>query len=119
MSNAEVGGVIPEVVVEKGEISGVVPVPMAVDSPSPVLEISLVDSVAVNASLASIDQAALSLMVILGGALEDQATPSFKGKEVAVATEEVVREQTIAIAELGGEKSAKSAPFEAGVAPEE
>lgn len=58
-------------------------------------------------------------MVILGAASEDQATPSFKGKEVAVALEEAVHEQPVAVAELGGEKSVKSAPFEAGVAPEE
>lgn len=71
MLDVEVGGAILEVVVEEWETSGVVPVPMSVDSPSLILEISLANPMAVDASLASINQALLSLMMILGGAPED------------------------------------------------
>lgn len=50
--------------------SGAVPTPMSANSPSPFLEISLVDPPIADASLVSIDQAAWSLMVISGGGLE-------------------------------------------------
>ncbi|KAB1212839.1 hypothetical protein CJ030_MR5G010139 [Morella rubra] len=71
MLDVEVGGAILEVVVEEWETSGVVPVPMSVNSPSLILEISLANPVVVDASLASINQALLSLMMISGGAPED------------------------------------------------
>ncbi|KAB1199720.1 hypothetical protein CJ030_MR0G015022 [Morella rubra] len=51
----ELGGATPEVVVEKGETSGTVPVPLIANLPSPVLEISLANPTTVDTSLASID----------------------------------------------------------------
>lgn len=65
---------------------------MSVNSPSPILEIFLANPVVMDASLASIKEVALPLMVISGGAADDQSTPSLKGKEVVVAPEEAVHE---------------------------
>lgn len=63
---------------------------MSVNSPSPILEIFLANPVVMDASLASIKEVALPLMVISGGAADDQSTLSLKGKEVVVASEEAV-----------------------------
>lgn len=50
MLDVEVGGAILEVVVEEWETSGVVLVPMSVDSPSLISKISLADLMVVDAS---------------------------------------------------------------------
>lgn len=90
---------------------------MAVNSPLPILEISLADLMAVDTSLASIDQVALYLMVISGGGAKDLAMPSFKGKEAAAVPLEVKQEQPIDVAKLGKEKSVESALTEVVMAP--
>ncbi|KAB1209245.1 hypothetical protein CJ030_MR6G016113 [Morella rubra] len=79
--DAGLRGANPEAVAEGEGTSGLIPAPVTADSPSPIQEISLADPPAVAVSLASIDQAALSLMVILGGSLEGQSTPTLQGKE--------------------------------------
>lgn len=70
----EFGCANPEAVAEGEGTSGAIPIPMSANSPLPIPEISLADQLAVDASLASIDQAALSLMVISKGGLEGQTT---------------------------------------------
>ncbi|KAB1209443.1 hypothetical protein CJ030_MR6G023774 [Morella rubra] len=118
MLETEYGWVTLEVVVEKGETSGAVPIPVAINSPLPILEISLAYPMAVDTSLASIDQATLYLMVISGGGAEDLAMPSFKGKEAVAVPLEVKHEQPIGVVELGKEKSVESALTEVVMAPE-
>lgn len=76
VSTVEFGGMNLEVVFEGEGTSGLAPIPMTIESPSPVSEISLADPLVVAASLASIDQAALSLMVISRGGLVWQTTPT-------------------------------------------
>lgn len=80
----------PEATVELEGTSEVAPAPMTANSPSPIPEISLADPPAVATSLATVDQAALSLMVISRGSLEGQTTPTLKGKEAIVTMDEDV-----------------------------
>lgn len=75
------GGANSEAVAEGEGTSGLIPAPVTADSPSHISGISLANPPAVAVSLASIDQAALSLMVISGGGLEGQSTPTLQGKE--------------------------------------
>ncbi|KAB1213278.1 hypothetical protein CJ030_MR5G009627 [Morella rubra] len=87
---AEFGKVNPEAVMEVEGTNMLVPTSMTGDSPSLVLGISLSDPPVVAVSLASIDQAALSPMVVSGGGLEGQTTPTLQGKEATAIMEEDV-----------------------------
>lgn len=86
----EFGKVDPEAVMEGEGTSRLAPTSMTADSPSLVPKISLPDPPVVAASLALIDYAASSSMVISGGGLEGQTTPTLQGKEATTITEEDV-----------------------------
>lgn len=93
--DVELGGAALEAVVEEEETSRVAPALMSANSPSPISEIFLTNPPVVDASLASIDQAALSLMVISRGGLEGQVTPTLYGKEVVSTSEGATCEPSI------------------------
>lgn len=92
---------------------------LPLNSPSPVPEISLANPVAVESSLAYIDQAALSLMVISEGAME--TTQPLERKEGGLLLEGAVVEHP-AVGSGGealqlSEKSEEVVPVEVGELP--
>lgn len=91
----EFGGVNLKVTVKGEGTGGVVLGPMSANSPLPIPDIWLANPLAVDASLTFIDQAALSLMVISGGGLDGQVTPSLRGKEVAATLEGAMSEPVV------------------------
>lgn len=91
----EFGGVTLKVAVKGEGIGRIVLGLMLANSPSPIPDICLANPLAVDASLAFIDQAALSLMVIVRGGLDGQVTLFLRGKEAAATLEGATSEPVV------------------------